>query len=165
MPIPEGTRPLLIIFAWLVVLSGVLCVVLDEQWFAFSPLVKVPLYSVVGMSVCFAFTFSLLDLVNIVSSRCSSSSAIIESQDQVYIILLTSLAMGATFGMIFGLMDVEDQRGLDLRDTLIYEEEHCIPVGVLMGGFAGLWTFLLQGQTPAHGPYKGAYAYIRNDNL
>ena len=69
------------------------------------------------------------------------TSSMIGSEDQVHLILLTSIVMGACFGMIFGLMDVEDQRGLQLRDALIEDEEYCIPVGIILGGVVFITKF------------------------
>ena len=148
----ENLRSMLFIFACLVVFSGFLCMILDEHWFQFPATIKVPLYTIVGMSVCFAFTFSLLDVVNVWLVHCSGNenTSLVQSQDQVHLILLTSIVMGACFGMIFGLMDVEDQRGLQLRDALIQDEEYCIPVGIILGGISGMYNQALLSQSKKH---------------
>ena len=154
--LPENLRSMLLVFSSLVIFSGFLCMILDEHWFSFAATIKVPLYTIVGMSVCFAFTYSLLDVVNAMyahfsdgapNSEGTTTSSMIGSEDQVHLILLTSLVMGACFGMIFGLMDVEDQRGLQLRDALIEDEEYCIPVGIILGGVAGIYNQILLGDT------------------
>lgn len=154
--LPENLKSMLVMFSSLVIVSGFLCMILDEYWFDFAATIKVPLYTIVGMSVCFAFTFSLLDVINVMTVHCNggapngdgtTSSSIIGSQDQVHLILLTSIVMGACFGMVFGLMDVEDQRGLQLRDALIEDEEYCIPIGVVLGGVAGIYNQVLLRET------------------
>ena len=154
--LPENLRSMLLVFSSLVIFSGFLCMILDEHWFSFAATIKVPLYTIVGMSVCFAFTYSLLDVVNAMyghfsdgapNSEGTTTSSMIGSEDQVHLILLTSIVMGACFGMIFGLMDVEDQRGLQLRDALIEDEEYCIPVGIILGGVAGIYNQILLGDT------------------
>ncbi len=154
--LPENLRSMLLVFSSLVIVSGFLCMILDEHWFSFAATIKVPLYTIVGMSVCFAFTYSLLDVVNAMYGHFSdgapngegtTTSSMIGSEDQVHLILLTSIVMGACFGMIFGLMDVEDQRGLQLRDALIEDEEYCIPVGIILGGVAGIYNQILLGDT------------------
>jgi len=153
-------QPILVTFALLVITSGILCTALDQQWFHFSATVKVPLYAIVGMSVCFAFTFSFLDMINLMIGMCNNEEvkALVESRQQVNLILGSSMAMGAAFGLIFGLMDVEDKRGLALRDSLIQEERYCIPVGVVLGGLTGLGNHIMRHQAP-----RVAF-YHHNDN-
>ena len=60
-----------------------------------------------------------------------------ESPKQVYLILAVSVALGAYFGFIFGVMDVEDARGWMLRQALLKEERYCFPVGAVLGGVSG----------------------------
>eukprot|EP00941_MAST-03F_sp_MAST-3F-sp1_P003111 g3111.t1 len=141
-PVPSDKRNVLVFFAAMVIFSGILCIVLDEQWFKFAAVYKVPLYIIVGMSVCFAFTFSLLDLLNygLAYFQGEDSKALIESSSQVHLVLVSSLAMGAAFGAIFGLLDVED-RGPDIRNALIHEENYCIPIGFLIGSVSGATNY------------------------
>jgi hypothetical protein len=60
----SGRKPALVAFAALVLVSGVLCFLLDEHWFRMSYMTKVPLYALLGIAVCFALTFSCIDVVN-----------------------------------------------------------------------------------------------------
>ena len=53
--------------------------------------------------------------------------------------------MGACFGLIFGMLDVEDFVGLELRDALVKEERKCIPVGIVLGAAAALFNEQMAG--------------------
>jgi hypothetical protein len=57
-------KGLLTVFAGFVLVSGFLCFILDTRLFKWSPAIKVPLYAVLGMAVCFALVFSSIDLLN-----------------------------------------------------------------------------------------------------
>ena len=84
-PIASSMRTVLVGFAILVIVSGSLCIFLDTHWFHFRPAYKIPLYSLLGMSVCFAFTFSFMDLLNWLVGACQNneSIALVESKEQV----------------------------------------------------------------------------------
>lgn len=55
----------------------------------------------------------------------------------MYLILASSIIMGAIFGLIFGLLDMEDA-GDKLGKKLWLEEEICFPVAFLLGASAGV---------------------------
>mgnify|MGYP007037766637 CR=1 FL=1 len=72
---------------------------------------------------------------------------------QVYLVVVTAVVMGFTFGLIFGLLDVEDEKLSHLRVALLREERYtqqsrhrsaclafiysiCYPLGALFGGIA-----------------------------
>merc|ERR1719174_233463 len=122
-------KSVLNMFALTVIISGALCVLLDIRWFHFSSLVKIPLYGILGMAVCFAFTFSFVDLLNWVVGACEKNGkpmALVDSPQQVHLVLIASVVMGFIFGLLFGIMDIEDKVGLALRNSLIHEENYCI---------------------------------------
>lgn len=166
-PISSTMRTVLIGFAILVIASGSLCIFLDTHWFHFRPLFKIPLYSLLGMSVCFAFTFSLMDLLNWLVGACQNndSIALVESKEQVYLVLGTSIVMGFVFGLIFGIMDVEDKHGWALRNALIHEEHYCLPVGLLIGGIAGYFNSVLRGDGHRQSVQSRQWGMDNNDNL
>jgi hypothetical protein len=161
--VSNGRRPILVGFAVLVIVSGILCLLLDEHWFEFAPSKKVPLYAIVGGCVCFAFSFALLDLFNLglMWARGTKSTPLIESPAQVNLILVTTMLMGAAFGLIFGLRDVEDQRGLALRDALIQEEKHCVPIGATLGGGAGIVNYLLMASNASRHRFSDTFAHSK----
>ena len=66
-------RLLVLAFSGLVLLSAVSCFVLEKDWFrTIPPNAKVPLYMSLGVSLSFAVTFSLVDLLNLYSDHCFS---------------------------------------------------------------------------------------------
>ena len=141
-------KGLLTVFAGFVLISGFLCFVLDTRLFKWSPAVKVPLYAILGMAVCFALVFSSIDLLNWCLGACcgtSSGGGLVENGKQVLLVLSMSTLMGASFGLIFGMLDVEDFVGLQLRDALVREEQKCIPVGIVLGAVAALLNEQMAG--------------------
>mmetsp|Transcript_48352 Transcript_48352/g.144375 ORF Transcript_48352/g.144375 Transcript_48352/m.144375 type:complete len:233 (-) Transcript_48352:37-735(-) len=127
-------------FALLIILSGLICFTLEQQWYhGMSPLMKVPLYVILGTSVAFALTFSVVDLVNYILGflQVSIAKPFVESASQVYMVLTTALVMGGLFGLIFGIMDVEDEVSYKIRLALLREERYCYPVGAILGGLVG----------------------------
>ena len=100
---------------------------------------KVPLYTVLGTSVAFAPTFSVVDFVKFAFGflQVSVAKPFVESASQVYMVLATALLMGGIFGLIFGAMDVEDQVSYQIRLALLREERYCYPVGAILGGLVG----------------------------
>lgn len=48
--------------------------------------------------------------------------------------------MGMIFGMIFGIMDMEDISMKYIRDYLMKEENYCIPIGIIFGAIGGLFV-------------------------
>ena len=142
----------LYVFGGLVVVSGISCFLLDEQLFRVSSVLKIPLYTMLGTSVTFAFAFSIVDLMNVsyvafggapcCSSRRSGDErpgvGLIETAGQINLLLFVSAFLGCIFGFAFGLLDVEDKRGAELRHTLWADELYfCYPVGALAGGLTG----------------------------
>ena len=90
---------------------------------------------IVGTSISFTFTFALLDAINFCVSSGGSGKPLIESPQQIYLILGVSVFLGAIFGFIFGCMDVEDFISVEeLRGNLMKEERICLPIGALTGG-------------------------------
>jgi len=127
-------------FATLIILSGLICFTLERQWYqGMSPLMKVPLYMILGTSVAFALTFSVVDLVNYILGflQVAIAKPFVESASQVYMVLFSALIMGGLFGLIFGVMDVEDEVSYQIRLALLREERYCYPVGAILGGVVG----------------------------
>jgi hypothetical protein len=76
----------LVSFAVLVIFSGILCFVLEKNWFSsIGAGAKVPLYSILGISVTFALLFSIIDLLNYGCTCCQeeTSKPLIETETQV----------------------------------------------------------------------------------
>eukprot|EP00405_Crypthecodinium_cohnii_P009235 CAMPEP_0206425640 /NCGR_PEP_ID=MMETSP0324_2-20121206/3908_1 /ASSEMBLY_ACC=CAM_ASM_000836 /TAXON_ID=2866 /ORGANISM="Crypthecodinium cohnii, Strain Seligo" /LENGTH=228 /DNA_ID=CAMNT_0053890453 /DNA_START=58 /DNA_END=740 /DNA_ORIENTATION=+ len=140
LPPGSSKRQPLAAFGILIIVSGVICFTLEQQWYrGTSPVLKVPLYMVLGTSVAFALTFSVVDLVNYVLGflQVSVAKPFVESASQVHMVLGAALAMGALFGFIFGVLDVEDEVSYQIRLALLREERYCYPVGAILGGAVG----------------------------
>ena len=45
--------------------------------------------------------------------------------------------MGTILGLIFGMLDIEDESLSHLRIALLNEEHYCYPIGFLLGAVAG----------------------------
>jgi len=136
----ETAQKPLTCFALLIIVSGLLCFTLEREWYhGLTPLMKVPLYMILGTSVAFALTFSVIDLVNYVLGflQVSIAKPFVESTAQVYTVLASSLLMGCLFGFIFGVMDVEDEVSYQIRLALLREEHYCYPFGAILGGAVG----------------------------
>ena len=141
MPEDERKRKKqLTFFASLILVSGFLCFILEKNWFVgLSWIAKIPLYTVLGISVTFALVFSVVDLINYLMGflRASAARPVVESSHQVYFIMTVALVMGAVFGFIFGAMDIEDEIQYQVRLALLKEERTCLPIGALLGAVAG----------------------------
>ena len=72
-------------------MSGLLCFILEKDWyFHLHRLLKIPLYSILGISVAFALTFSVIDLVNYVIGFLQGDTLArpwVESQNQISLVL------------------------------------------------------------------------------
>lgn len=141
---------LLLSFASLVMLSGFLCFVLEKNWFiSMSPHMKVPMYALLGVAVTFALLFSIIDLINYCCGQCQSeySKPLVETEAQVYLVVVTAVSMGFVFGLVFGMLDVEDEALSHLRVALMREESICYPIGAVVGGIAAALNQYMREQT------------------
>ena len=101
-------RLLVMCFSILVLLSGLSCFLLEKDWFKLIPArAKVPMYMSLGISLSFAVSFSVVDLLNLYADRCGRMRfPLVSSAPQIFLVLTGAVAMGAIFGLIFGAMDV-----------------------------------------------------------
>lgn len=140
------------IFAGMIVFSAFLCFLLDRRMFVgLDTWMKVPLYTVLGSAVSFAMTFAIVDVTNYMFGFLQASVAkpIVESSEQVFLVLMISLAMGMDFGLTFGVLDVEDEDKYHVRMALMKDEHYSCPVGVIMGAIGGFGIeFLRQREDP-----------------
>lgn len=152
----------LFIFAVLVLISGLLCFFFQPSWmFDLPPAAKVPIYSLLGLSLSFALTFSTVDLMNFCGGQCwPDAQAIIETEAQINLLLVMSVIMGTGYGLLFGLLDVGGDVELAkhpaslLSKQMGREELFCIPFGIVCGGIgAGLNEYLRFKNRKAQG-YK-----------
>lgn len=136
-------------FALMIILSGLICFSLEQHWYrGMSAVLKVPLYMILGTSVAFALTFSVVDIVNYVLGflQVAVAKPFVESASQVYMVLAMALVMGGIYGLIFGVMDVEDELSYQIRLALLREERYCYPVGAILGGAVGFSNEYIRDQ-------------------
>jgi len=161
----EHPRPILLgSFSGIVMLAGILCFFLESEWVVnMSRGAKVPLYSVLGIAVTFALLFSIIDIVNYCygSFGAAPGKALIETETQVLLIVGTATILGFLFGLIFGLMDVEDQPFENLRATLLKEEYICYPIGASISAAAAAINQYLREKNSLE--YK--YESLRKDDV
>jgi len=139
-----GTHPkpfILTSLALVVFASGLLCFSLQRDWFVrLPPMTKVPVYAILGISITFSLLFAVIDLINHCSSEDPNSRPIIETEQQVYLVVATAVSMGFIFGLVFGLLDIEDEQISHIKVALLREERICYPIGAIMGGVAAVWN-------------------------
>jgi len=54
----------------------------------------------------------------------------------VYLVVVTAVSMGFLFGLVFGYLDVEDEKLSQMIVALQRERSICYPIGALLGGIA-----------------------------
>ena len=136
------TRVLVLGFSGLVLLAGISCFLLEKDWFrTIPPKAKVPMYMALGISLCFSITFTCVDLLNAWHDRHSYDMrrrALVQTPEQVGVVLAGAIANGAAFGLMFGMMDVEDA-----PQRLRVEERLSAPIGIVIGGAVGAINAML----------------------
>ena len=71
-------------------------------------------------------------------------------------LVVLSIIMGSIYGLIFGLMDIEDATKLNVRLLLLREEKYCFYIGILLGGIGGLANEFFRKNVK----YSGIYIMI-----
>lgn len=151
--IRSGDHPhpiILYTFAGMTFLSGLLCFLSETSFFLYySAVVKVPLYALLGISICFALVFSLIDLINYFAGFCQgdASRPLVENDTQVLLVALTSVALGFIFGFVFGMMDLEDTPVVLLRDQFAKEQRVCYPLAAMVGAISSMINFKLRANS------------------
>jgi len=138
----DGTsNSLLLCFGLMIILSGLFSFMVDKTWFAsLSPVAKIPMYSLIGISISFALTFAFVDCINFyydMSGRNVNGAAPLHASSQICALIIGSLSMGLVFGVFFGYFDVEDDT--TSRDRLTKNRHICTP----LAGVVGLLTALI----------------------
>jgi len=136
----SSRRIFMIMFAVLVFISGIFSFILEERWVYMPAGAKIPMYAIIGVSLSFALTFSLTEFINLgLCDKCCNTdfenNPLIGSKKQIFIIFAGSIIMGAIFGVLFGVIDVEndDPQHTKFKENLIWS----IPLGGILGGVLG----------------------------
>eukprot|EP00389_Voromonas_pontica_P003650 GDKH01005398.1.p1 GENE.GDKH01005398.1~~GDKH01005398.1.p1 ORF type:complete len:246 (+),score=33.37 GDKH01005398.1:199-936(+) len=151
-------RKQLMIFSILILMSGFACFFIDRGFFLRLPSIfKIPVYTLLGVSVSFALVFTIVDIVNIAFGflQHQAASPLVESRQQVLMVLGIALVLGASFGFVFGVMDVEDSALPEIRLALKREQYMCYPIGVLLGAAGGFMNEFLRQQDKGYSRLGG----------
>merc|ERR1711934_865340 len=126
-------------FAVLVVLSGLCCFALQEDWHKNMTVhQKIPIYFLLGTTLSFSIIFGMGDIVNICGTRCTGEDdvPIFHSNAQIYLVVIAAVVMGAAEGLIFGCLDAEDD--MYLHDQFLKTRQTCVPLGGVTGAVVGI---------------------------
>jgi hypothetical protein len=96
---------------------------------------------VLGISLSFSLVFSLTEFLNLgLCDKCCNtdlqSNPLIATKKQVFLIFSGSILMGAIFGILFGVIDVEDDPSRNrtrFKENLLWS----IQIGAVIGGLFG----------------------------
>ena len=142
------SRSLLLGFAVLVVASGVVCFLLERDWsHSISQRAKVPLYATLGISLSFSTHFTAADLYGRMREplACDGGPSIVNTRWQARLLATVAVVTGCLYGLVFGIMDVEDApRGHALRELLQQETRICYPIGAFAGALAAVTARVIE---------------------
>lgn len=139
-PIKQTKKNFFIILSVLVILSGFTSFILDHSWFLqLNYIYKTPVYSLLGVAICFTLCFMVIDIINYLSNFLQNdySQPIISTYNQYSFILVISCVLGIIYGLIFGIMDLADLSKTYLKAAFIREQNYCIPIGLGFGCITG----------------------------
>jgi len=139
-------RFFLALFSLIVIFAGISCFILDHNALKLSPGQRIPFYIFLGIAVSFAVTFALVDVLNTLISS-------IRTSQQVFLVLGASVLSGAVFGLVFGILDVEDDPSA--RHGLISDERYSAPVGFVVGSVSAMIAYRMD-----HHQYVVAVPYV-----
>ncbi|OMJ89291.1 hypothetical protein SteCoe_8588 [Stentor coeruleus] len=138
--VADSRKKYFLTFGFLIILSGIMCFILEENWFiGMHPSLKIPLYGILGISVSYALTFAVVDLINYTFSYFDLyKSIVIENTEQIIAVISFSALMGLIFGVIYGIVDYEDSVVYHHKLNLMKEEMYCYPIGICIGIMCGI---------------------------
>jgi len=92
-PLMQTKKNFFVILSILVILSGFTSFILDQSWFLLlNYLYKIPIYSLLGVSISFTLSFMVIDILNYVFTMIQNeySKPVINSHNQVFIYFIIS---------------------------------------------------------------------------
>merc|ERR1711998_561635 len=140
-------RILMGLFGLAVCVAGMCCFGLQEGWgTSMSPSEKVPIYFLLGTTLSFSVIFGFGEIVNMAVAYCVSdeSRPVFNSSKQIVLLVVMASIMGAIEGLVFGMLDAEDDT--QLRGQFQETNKVCIPMGGVMGAFLGLFNESMRHQ-------------------
>jgi len=140
--VPGHQKYILLFFSAMVLASGIACFFLKSGWIKdFHSAGKVPLYAILGMSFAFTITYSFSEIVTLSPwDKCCNTNGqenpVFGSPQQIFALFGCSLSLGICFGLLFGLIDVEDDNSS--HSKLTSNTIYAVPLGVVIGALFGL---------------------------
>jgi hypothetical protein len=111
-----ANRTALLCLSGLMALAGLICVFYQRRWFfSMGAVLRVPIYSVLGISLSFALSFAIAELLNFASSKSTpfssgpaprAQSALVQTPQQIMMLAAASIVAGFLYGIIFGLAEI-----------------------------------------------------------
>eukprot|EP00823_Brevimastigomonas_motovehiculus_P008146 TRINITY_DN7418_c0_g1_i1.p1 TRINITY_DN7418_c0_g1~~TRINITY_DN7418_c0_g1_i1.p1 ORF type:complete len:241 (-),score=12.04 TRINITY_DN7418_c0_g1_i1:249-971(-) len=148
---------ILSVFTCLVAISGLCCFFLETDWFMnMSSAIRIPLYSLLGVSLCFALLFTFIDILNYCTSGdytcecCRQTKAVVETETQLYLVITCTVIMGLIFGFVFGLFQAADDLTANIQVTFMREWSICYPIGMILGAICTCLNQWLRETTKTH---------------
>eukprot|EP00658_Telonema_sp_P-2_P032642 TRINITY_DN2411_c0_g2_i2.p1 TRINITY_DN2411_c0_g2~~TRINITY_DN2411_c0_g2_i2.p1 ORF type:complete len:216 (+),score=54.89 TRINITY_DN2411_c0_g2_i2:195-842(+) len=145
---PALYRGVMMVFGGLVAVSGVCCFMLQENWHVgMTPTAKVPIYFMLGTTICFSVIFGFGEIVNVCAAGCMqdhSGSPILNSPKQILLLVFLASIMGAAVGLVFGSLDAEDD--IYLRGNFQRATHFSLPIGGIAGFLMGILNESLRHQ-------------------
>jgi len=156
-----------------IVSAGLLCIALDKKIIMWMPeVLKIFMYMILASALNFCLVFSVLDLYNELYERYYKTSAnhpglaemldsqtrkrmfddkgsktrvltIAKSKARYGLLIAASIIAGLYFGLIFGLMRIEEEELYRASLMLRQESLFTFPAGAVVGGMSGLILQLL----------------------
>jgi len=110
-----ANRTALLSLAALMGLAGLICIVYQRHWFfTMSAAMRVPVYTIIGISLSFALSFACAELLNYASTSGLAASALpqraqsalVQTPQQIVLLATASVALGFIYGIIFGFSEI-----------------------------------------------------------
>jgi hypothetical protein len=76
-------------------------------------------------SLKFYFAFLAFKVINYCTTLCwppEQTKPLVNTESQIYLVVVTAVLMGMSFGFVFGLFDVEDEKLSNIKMALMREE-------------------------------------------
>merc|ERR1711934_105079 len=151
-------------FAVLVVISGLCCFALTENWHKqLTVKEKIPIYFLLGTTLSFSIIFGMGDIVNICGTRCTGEdeTPIFHTNAQIYLVVIAAVIMGAVEGLIFGCLDAEDD--VYLHDQFQKTRQACVPLGGVTGSIVGVLNQMFRHVQTSDAYHKVSQHDVPND--
>lgn len=164
----QDKRSIMVAFAVLVFGSSACSFLLERDWVPLPPMAKVPMYALVGLSLSFALTFSFTEFVNMgICDKCCrtdfENNPVIGTKKQIFLIFAGAVIMGSVLGVLFGVIDVENDTQLHnkFNENLIIS----LPLGFVIGSIIGSINQVIRGTPDVYTKLSLNHGPSLNDDI